>query len=306
MTRSRWWTAGLTVLVVAALASSGLVFLGGWRARHPVASAASAVGARTLDVPAPGFTLTDQFGQRVSLSQFRGKAVVLAFIDSQCTTICPVTNSVMTAAVRDLGAAGKNVQLLGVNANPKASSQADVRAYSSAHDMLYAWRFLTGMPTELTKVWRAYNVYNAVTTSGIDHDPAVFIIDPEGREHTELLSQMSFTSVGVQASTMAAALADALAPDGSIIPNPGAPGASAVAPGDSATLPGLKPGAPGVIFGPGHPHVVVFVASWLAQSDDVTARLAGLNAYQRAASSSDLPSLVVVDLQTTEPTRRHC
>ncbi|HWD63926.1 MAG TPA: redoxin domain-containing protein, partial [Solirubrobacteraceae bacterium] len=44
-----------------------------------------------LSGPAPGFTLTDQFGHRVSLSSYRGRVVILAFNDSECTTICPLT-----------------------------------------------------------------------------------------------------------------------------------------------------------------------------------------------------------------------
>src|SRR6202035_1562430 len=46
-----------------------------------------------LSGPAPDFTLTDQFGHSVSLHSFRGKVVVLAFNDSQCTTICPLTTT---------------------------------------------------------------------------------------------------------------------------------------------------------------------------------------------------------------------
>jgi len=41
-----------------------------------------------LSGPAPGFTLTGQFGATVSLRAFRGRVVILAFTDSQCTTIC--------------------------------------------------------------------------------------------------------------------------------------------------------------------------------------------------------------------------
>jgi peroxiredoxin len=37
--------------------------------------------------PAPGFTLTDQDGRTMSLSSFRGRAVVLEFMDPHCTDI---------------------------------------------------------------------------------------------------------------------------------------------------------------------------------------------------------------------------
>ena len=37
--------------------------------------------------PAPGFTLTDQDGRVLPLSAFRGKVVVLEFMDPHCTDI---------------------------------------------------------------------------------------------------------------------------------------------------------------------------------------------------------------------------
>ena len=96
---------------------------------------------------APGFALTDQSGTPVSLRQFRGKVVVLAFVDSRCTTVCPLTTVSMTEAVGMLGpAAARHIQLLGIDANPDATKVADVRAYTVAHQMTRSWDFLTGGP----------------------------------------------------------------------------------------------------------------------------------------------------------------
>jgi hypothetical protein len=73
----------------------------------------------TLSGSAPDFTLTDQFGQPASLRSYRGKVVILAFDDSEYTTICPLTTTAMLYAKSLLGAAGPGVQLLGIDANPK-------------------------------------------------------------------------------------------------------------------------------------------------------------------------------------------
>jgi cytochrome oxidase Cu insertion factor (SCO1/SenC/PrrC family) len=51
---------------------------------NPVVDPGSSLGNK----PAPDFTLQNQFGQHVTLSQFHGKAVLLAFVDSHCTTVC--------------------------------------------------------------------------------------------------------------------------------------------------------------------------------------------------------------------------
>ena len=134
-----------------------------------------------LNGPAPDFTLSDQFGHPISLRSFRGKVVVLAFNDSECTTICPLTTTAMLDAKQMLGHAGGQVQLLGVNANPRATSLADVSTYSELHGMLHAWHFLTGSLPQLRSVWKAYHIEAAVLGGQIAHTPALFVIDRKGR-----------------------------------------------------------------------------------------------------------------------------
>src|SRR5437899_1787983 len=53
--------------------------------------------------PAPTFSLTDQFGHEEQLSDFRGRVVLLTFIDSRCTTICPLTAELMTKVEQAVG-----------------------------------------------------------------------------------------------------------------------------------------------------------------------------------------------------------
>jgi cytochrome oxidase Cu insertion factor (SCO1/SenC/PrrC family) len=60
------------------------------------------------------------------------------------TTVCPLTTQAMLDAKAMLGAAGARVQLLGIDANPKATSLEDVLSYSELHGMLHSWHFLTG------------------------------------------------------------------------------------------------------------------------------------------------------------------
>src|SRR5437588_7125264 len=62
--------------------------------------------------PAPDFKLIDQFGHSVSFSSLRGHEVVLAFIDSRCKSICPLTSEIMYDAKARLGSrAASQVEL---------------------------------------------------------------------------------------------------------------------------------------------------------------------------------------------------
>src|SRR6266568_3995150 len=60
-------------------------------------------------VTAPGFTLTDQSGRQVSLASFRGSTVVLTFMDSHCTDICPLVSREFIDAHRELGSTARRV-----------------------------------------------------------------------------------------------------------------------------------------------------------------------------------------------------
>src|SRR5712692_1817881 len=66
---------------------------------------------------APGFTLTDQSGRPVSLASFRGRTVVLTFMDSHCTDICPLVSREFIDASKDLGSAARNAVFIAVNVN---------------------------------------------------------------------------------------------------------------------------------------------------------------------------------------------
>ena len=140
------------------------------------------IGAPLGGRPAPDFTLVNQFGQAMSLSQFRGKIVLLSFDDALCTTVCPLTTQEMLQAKRLLGAAGDDVRLLGVDANPDATSTADVMAYSRAHAMVNQWDFLAGTKAQLAEAWKKYGIYAQVEQGSVDHTPALFLIDQRGRE----------------------------------------------------------------------------------------------------------------------------
>ena len=219
---------------------------------------------------APGFTLSDQFGQPVSLRSFRGQVVILAFNDSECTTVCPLTTTAMMDAKAMLGRAGSRVQLLGVDADPAATSVEDVWSYSELHGMLHAWRFLTGSLPQLKQVWKHYGIEAAVQRGQITHTPALFVIDPRGRLSRLYMTQMSYTAVP-QLGQLLAQSASALLP--------GRPPVHAdlsyarvqpTTPTTKATLPRARGGT--IQLGPGKAaRLYLFFATW----DQETSGLGG-------------------------------
>ena len=122
--------------------------------------------------------------------------VLLAFNDSECTTICPLTTTAMLDAKAMLGRAGNQIQLLGIDANPKSTSIEDVFSYSQLHGMLTAWHFLTGSLPQLEQVWRAYGIEAAIQAGEVAHTPALFVIDPQGPSASLYITQQSYSAVG--------------------------------------------------------------------------------------------------------------
>src|SRR5499425_781201 len=276
-------------------------------ASNPALDTGSSLGGQ----PAPDIHLVNQFGQHMALSQFRGKVVILSFVDSQCTNVCPLTTVSMLEAKQLLGAAGSQVQLLGVDANPKAISRSDVMAYSRAHGMVNQWDFLTGSLAQLEAVWRAYHIAVQIERGMIDHTPALFVIDQRGRERTVYLTQMKYASI-TQAAQILAQRVTSLLPGHPAVASRGSLAyISGLPPTARVTLPGVPSGS--VPLGPGQPRLVMFFATWVAETSDLRAHLLALNSYARAAGEGGvegdgeagrgrgLPGLVAVDEQTTEP-----
>jgi cytochrome oxidase Cu insertion factor (SCO1/SenC/PrrC family) len=305
--RMRWvvWGAalvagvGLGVGVALATRTSG-------NAAPPSVSDPQAAANPNLDPgaplsgTAPGFTLTDQFGRKVSLASFRGKVVVLTFNDPQCTTICPLTTTALVRAKALLGAAGRNVQLLGVGANPLATQVKWVKAYSVAHGMLHKWLFLTGALPQLKRVWKAYGIEAAVVRGAIDHTPATYILDARGRESRLFMTQMAYSSVPQLAEELARSVAALLPGRPTVRDTTSLAAISLLGPKRNVTLPRAGGGA--VRLGPGTgPHLLLFFDTWAAELTNVRARIDALNGYATYAKKHDLPPLVAVDEGGVEP-----
>jgi cytochrome oxidase Cu insertion factor (SCO1/SenC/PrrC family) len=263
------------------------------------------LGTSLDNAPAPDFTLANQFGQPMSLSQFRGKVVLLAFEDSECTTVCPLTTQSMVLAKQLLGRAGNDVQLLGVDANPQATSVADVMSYSRTHGMVNQWDFLTGSLAQLRQTWRAYHIAVQIESGQIDHTPALFVISQQGRLQKIYLTQMAYSSVTQSAQVLAEEVAALLPGHPKLASSQSLGVIPAQTPAATVSLPtpaGLGArAAPAVTLGPGKPRLVVFFATWLTETSDLKAQLTGLNAYVKAAARDHLPALVAVDETVTEP-----
>jgi len=170
--------------------------------------------------------------------------------------------------------------------------------------MVNQWDFLTGSLAQLKKVWSDYHIAVQVQDGQIDHTPALFLIDQQGRLRKVYLTQMAYTGVGQSAQVLAQDIS-ALLPGH---PKLASQQSLATIPGQDPTARVSLPAAPApatpegttVALGPGKPRLVVFFATWLAETSDLKSELIGLNAYVTAAAARHLPQLTAVNETVTE------
>ncbi len=291
--------AGVAALVVIAVAFTR-------QSPSSPSQAAALAGNPTLDpgTPihggAPDFTLTDQFGRAVSLSAFRGKVVILAFNDPECTTICPLTTTAMVNAKRFLGPAGAQVELLGIGANPAATETRWVRAYSELHGMMHAWHFLNGPLARLKPVWHAYGIEAQIVQGQVDHTPAVYVIDTHGKLSRLFMTQMSYSSVGQLAVLFAHAAASLLPTHPAVHSAASYAQVPLIEPTTRVTLP--RAGGGSVQLGPGvKPRLLLFFDTWDSEVADLSREVETLDAYAASAGREGLPALTAIDEASVEP-----
>jgi len=165
----------------------------------PVGPAASwAAGAKL----APGFTLTDQNGKPVSLAAYRGRPVIVTFIDPLCRNFCPLEAKVLNDVETRLPAAQRPaIVAVSVNlwGNKRRYLLQDVRKWRLTPE----WRWGVGDGPRLSKVWSAYQIavlaqtrkIAGVTVHEITHTEGAFVVDPTG--HQRALFLWPFRAVDV-------------------------------------------------------------------------------------------------------------
>jgi cytochrome oxidase Cu insertion factor (SCO1/SenC/PrrC family) len=107
---------------------------------------------------ASDFTLVDQRGNPFHLADARGKIVVLSFIYTHCTDICPFETLKIRAAIPLLGPDVKNVEFVAVTTDPARDTQQVVADYSREAGLFDAWHFLTGSVDAVEQVWADYGI----------------------------------------------------------------------------------------------------------------------------------------------------
>jgi len=144
-----------------------------------------AAGARR----APTFRLRGENGGAVSLAAFRGRPVILTFLDPLCRNYCPIEASRLNALERSLPAASRPA-IVAVSVNMYGNAKRYLVQDDRKWQVTPSWRWAIGTSPELAAVWKHYGIGVSVTTKtlagvtvrNIVHTEAAYLIDAQGYE----------------------------------------------------------------------------------------------------------------------------
>jgi protein SCO1/2 len=132
---------------------------------------------------APPIELTDQYGKQVDLAKLKGHSVLVAFLYTHCTDLCPIVAGKLHTAYANLKK-GERPLFLAVSVDPAHDTPASAATFNKRHRTVGEIDWLLGSQPELEKVWKAWGVkpeHNANDPEEIEHNAEIFAIDPQGQ-----------------------------------------------------------------------------------------------------------------------------
>ncbi len=137
-----------------------------------------------VEVTLAAASLKDQTGASVQFPAgvLGDRLVVMDFIFTTCTTICPVLSAKLARVQERLGArAGPEVTLVSISIDPARDTPARLAEFGARFKSGPAWRWLTGNPDDVTRVLKGLGAWSPRFA---EHGPIVLVGDARtGRWH---------------------------------------------------------------------------------------------------------------------------
>jgi len=168
----------LSVGIALSLAATGHAHDAADPHAHHQHAAAKTVRSKA-DYVVPNVTLVREDGSPVALKQELGdgRPVVLNFIYTTCTSICPLSSQTFADLQARLGVGREKVHLVSISIDPEQDTQARLREYAKRFGAGPQWQHYTGTLNASMAAQRAFNVYRG---DKMDHAPVTLIrLTPE-------------------------------------------------------------------------------------------------------------------------------
>src|SRR5437016_2635489 len=144
-----------------------------------VATAAS-VSRVTVNYQTPAVTLVRADGQRVSLPHELddGRPVLLNFIFTTCSSICPLTSRTLEEFQDKLGPEASRIHLMSISIDPEQDTPSRLSDYARKFHAGPEWQYYTGTVAASLAAQRAFDVYRGEEMS---HTPVTLLRSTPGK-----------------------------------------------------------------------------------------------------------------------------
>lgn len=129
----------------------------------------------------PDVTLLNQDGKKIKLKSILnpGKPVIIDFIYTTCTTICPVLSANFLNIQNKLDAASDTVQLVSISIDPEYDRPEQMHKYLKMFRAREGWDFLTGSREDIIRVLEAFD---ATVVDKMSHIPLYVLRGPKSED----------------------------------------------------------------------------------------------------------------------------
>ena len=178
----------MTRFITCCLLSAGLLGTVHLASAHSAGDhsqhAAPAPRLETAEVSVADVPLLDQHGRTVRLQAdlLADKIVVISFIYTSCTTVCPVVSSIMAKVQQQLGSrVGREVQLVSISIDPQRDNPQRLAAYARSFQKGPGWSWLTGSTPSVEATLKGLGSWSADPGN---HAPLILVGDGNSRQWT--------------------------------------------------------------------------------------------------------------------------
>lgn len=122
----------------------------------------------------PDLVLIDAEGKPVRLRELlaEGGPIMLNFIFTTCTTICPVMSKVFADVRTQLGHETDKLRMVSISIDPENDTPAQMKAYAQKFGANLDWTLLTGSVQNVAEVQRAFDAYDS---DKMNHKPLTLL-----------------------------------------------------------------------------------------------------------------------------------
>jgi cytochrome oxidase Cu insertion factor (SCO1/SenC/PrrC family) len=132
-------------------------------------------GTNLTSLRIPDAMVLDQNGRKLNFytDLVKGKTVIINFIFTTCTTICPPLTATFRKVQQELGArAGRDVHLISISVDPTVDVPERLKEFSAQFKAGAGWSFVTGSRSEIDSLLKALG---AAVADKNDHTPMILV-----------------------------------------------------------------------------------------------------------------------------------